>query len=309
MLLPCLYSYLCIVHSYHICIAISEAHNRSEADWVCQWLHTGHLHIEGRKMSKSLKNFISIDEYLQSGLTSSPADDFRIFCLQFKYNTSLTYSPDRIRDAQTFRHKVSQLLSVIETKFSSRSTYNKSLIEDLKRPTNESKDLEKYFQYIKVSIHHHLLNDFDTPSVLSCLSDLISKSYQYLNIIESQQNHPMEPLVAIYTYISKILFTFGLQFVEEKLVFNYNSNNINQLNVKKGEISDEFINLIVNFRSKIRQQTIDSLKNKTTNINESNNSSLKSIMLLCDSLRNDLNSQFNIKIDDLAGNISKWIKK
>lgn len=29
--------------------------------WVNYFLHTGHLHIEGLKMSKSLKNFITID--------------------------------------------------------------------------------------------------------------------------------------------------------------------------------------------------------------------------------------------------------
>ena len=32
--------------------------------WVNYFLHTGHLHIEGLKMSKSLKNFITIEEAL-----------------------------------------------------------------------------------------------------------------------------------------------------------------------------------------------------------------------------------------------------
>lgn len=33
--------------------------------WVNFFLHTGHLHIEGCKMSKSLKNFITIKEALK----------------------------------------------------------------------------------------------------------------------------------------------------------------------------------------------------------------------------------------------------
>ena len=33
--------------------------------WVNYFLHTGHLHIEGLKMSKSLKNFITIDNALE----------------------------------------------------------------------------------------------------------------------------------------------------------------------------------------------------------------------------------------------------
>ena len=38
------------LQAYHNCPA-----------WVNYFLHTGHLHIEGLKMSKSLKNFITID--------------------------------------------------------------------------------------------------------------------------------------------------------------------------------------------------------------------------------------------------------
>jgi len=46
--------------------------------WVPLWLHTGHVHIAGRKMSKSLKNFITVRELLNE----HHPDDLRIFCLQ-----------------------------------------------------------------------------------------------------------------------------------------------------------------------------------------------------------------------------------
>ena len=38
----------------------SQAYHNCPA-WVNYFIHTGHLHIEGLKMSKSLKNFITID--------------------------------------------------------------------------------------------------------------------------------------------------------------------------------------------------------------------------------------------------------
>ncbi|THH17870.1 hypothetical protein EW146_g3010 [Bondarzewia mesenterica] len=43
-------------------MAQSEAYHECGA-WVNYFLHTGHLHIEGLKMSKSLKNFITIDNF------------------------------------------------------------------------------------------------------------------------------------------------------------------------------------------------------------------------------------------------------
>jgi len=44
-------------------IAQSEAFYKSNS-WVKYWFHTGHLNINGLKMSKSLKNFSTIKEYL-----------------------------------------------------------------------------------------------------------------------------------------------------------------------------------------------------------------------------------------------------
>jgi cysteinyl-tRNA synthetase len=45
-------------------IAQSEAYYESD-QWVKYFWHTGHLHIEGLKMSKSLKNFITIKAILK----------------------------------------------------------------------------------------------------------------------------------------------------------------------------------------------------------------------------------------------------
>ena len=54
------------------------------------WLNTqnlGHLHIHGQKMSKSLKNFVSIEDFLKE----YSANDFRMFCLLHKYNANMEY--------------------------------------------------------------------------------------------------------------------------------------------------------------------------------------------------------------------------
>ena len=77
-------------------------------EWIPHWVHTGHLHIEGRKMSKSLKNFISIRHLLESsdalsqqGL-SSPADDFRLWCLGLSgsYRDPATYSDIKMKESK-----------------------------------------------------------------------------------------------------------------------------------------------------------------------------------------------------------------
>ncbi len=80
------------------------------SEWCRHWIHTGHLHIQGRKMSKSLKNFITVREMLKQQGENQPhsggtreagreADIFRIFCLQHKYRGPVTYSDECMANA------------------------------------------------------------------------------------------------------------------------------------------------------------------------------------------------------------------
>ena len=77
--------------------------------WCKCWLHTGHLHIEGRKMSKSLKNFVTVNDYFESGGTS---DDFRIFCLTSRYAATVSYSQAKLADAAQTRASLEGFFSL-----------------------------------------------------------------------------------------------------------------------------------------------------------------------------------------------------
>lgn len=68
-------------------IAQAEAYFGSH-QWVNYFLHTGHLHIEGCKMSKSLKNFVSIRDALRQ---YSPAL-LRVAFLLHSWKDTLDYS-------------------------------------------------------------------------------------------------------------------------------------------------------------------------------------------------------------------------
>jgi len=98
-------------------IAQAEAYHLNESEpgneWIPHWVHTGHLHIDGRKMSKSLKNFVTVKEILSrqdatSSSIESPADDFRLWCLGLSghYRELATYSDARLEEAKATRQKL-----------------------------------------------------------------------------------------------------------------------------------------------------------------------------------------------------------
>ena len=101
--------------AYNSCCKLDN--NTSTGEWIPHWVHTGHLHIKGRKMSKSLKNFITIREMLgdekgsEEGL-SSPSDDFRLWCLCLSgsYRDSTTYSDDIMRQSKAIRGQIVRFL-------------------------------------------------------------------------------------------------------------------------------------------------------------------------------------------------------
>lgn len=101
--------------------------------WVGAWLHAGHVHLAGRKMSKSLKNFVTVEALLRDGAdvhaalaqlgagggadaASSPrggaesayssldsaadrADAFRLYCLSHAYRADVALVPAQLDEA------------------------------------------------------------------------------------------------------------------------------------------------------------------------------------------------------------------
>ena len=77
-------------------IAQSEAY-LDNTQWCNYWFHTGHLHIDGAKMSKSLKNFITIREALKRYSWK----EIRLTFLMHKYTAPMDYGDDNVEHAIT----------------------------------------------------------------------------------------------------------------------------------------------------------------------------------------------------------------
>lgn len=71
-------------------IAQSEAYYECD-QWINYFLHTGHLHIAGKKMSKSLKNFITIKHIL----TEYSARQVRFLFLLHQWDSLMNYTTEK----------------------------------------------------------------------------------------------------------------------------------------------------------------------------------------------------------------------
>ncbi|MBU2496822.1 MAG: cysteine--tRNA ligase [Nanoarchaeota archaeon] len=123
--------------------------------YVKYWIHPTHLIVEGRKMSKSLGNFITIKKALEE----FPAEALRIMFIQTHYKKELNYSKE-----------------TIET---TRAAYER--LKSFQERLNEI-DSRKYDKGLKIIIGKEkkkiltaLDNNFDTPKAFTILMTLIKR--------------------------------------------------------------------------------------------------------------------------------------
>lgn len=138
-------------HGWVAAEAEAQAAGGEEAEvrrWVRAWLHAGHVHLAGRKMSKSLKNFVTVEELLQPGrdihdalrAVASPAsaragggdaspssgsafsslasaadraDAFRLYCLTHSYRSDVALVPAQLDEAAALLLRLRRALRAI----------------------------------------------------------------------------------------------------------------------------------------------------------------------------------------------------
>ncbi|KAL3808681.1 hypothetical protein ACHAXA_009234 [Cyclostephanos tholiformis] len=196
-------------------------------EWIPHWVHTGHLYVKGRKMSKSLKNFITIREMLSSGsgcaadgpgddAWHSPADDFRLWCLGLSgsYRGPSTFGMDRMEEARAIRMGWVRFLvegqeSLVRLQKSLRTVNdddNHNVISNLNRNTStklwgdEELKLFRSVTRSDVACRGALLDDLDGSTFVREISHLAKTGLAYVEAVGGRYNdgdgqqRPEEPL-------------------------------------------------------------------------------------------------------------------
>lgn len=135
--------------------------------WSKFFVHTGHLHIEGLKMSKSLKNFITIKQFLQ-GEDNGP-NVLRMMTLLSKYNKTMNYSEDYTEYSRNELKKIENYIKYMEN-------YNRGDTQSNQKFDANLDELNKFRNTLRI-LEDHLDDDFDTPNALHQLFALIELGY------------------------------------------------------------------------------------------------------------------------------------
>ena len=251
-------------------LAQCEAHSLSQ-QWVNHFWHAGHLNIQGLKMSKSLKNFISIGNVLKH----HSARRLRILFLLQPWDKQMNYSDQSLEEAAaketTLKHFFGTVKSIRRAPRSDTAP---------EKWTQVDRELHAQLEAVRAEVRVALEDNFDYPRVMHSLFALIG----YTNSVLSSQPQPTI-LVKVATYADKILRMFGVMTDQD---FGFQSGGAGN----KEEVIGSYMDAFAAFRTAIRQAAIAG-------------SDSKAILSLCDDVRENIMPELGVMLQDTGGQ-SVW---
>jgi cysteinyl-tRNA synthetase len=139
-------------------IAQSEAALGTE--FARYWLHNGHVKIRGEKMSKSLRNYVNVNEVLED----YPPEVLRVFFAGAHYRSQIDYGPDALDEAAAVWDRFRSFLRVAP-----QAEAGAEVVAAKLRAFGEALD-----------------DDLNTPGAIAALHELVREGHSALERGETQ---------------------------------------------------------------------------------------------------------------------------
>jgi cysteinyl-tRNA synthetase len=206
---------------------------------VRYWMHTGFLNVKGEKMSKSLGNFITINELLEE---YSP-EVFRFFVLSTHYRSPIDFSGEILQQSSQGLKRIYKLIDTINSELDGDTSI--SLDNDFDYIQKLAAVREEFFEAMD--------NDFNTPAAISTIFDLIRDVNRDIH----ESNISKNSLTKLKAIIIEFGYVLGLDFSLEP-------DNEENLEV-------ELLDLLKYVREKLRQnknwELSDEIRDKLNELN------------------------------------------
>ncbi|XP_060768022.1 cysteine--tRNA ligase, cytoplasmic isoform X2 [Neoarius graeffei] len=257
-------------------LAQSEAYFDNDY-WVRYFLHTGHLTIAGCKMSKSLKNFITIKD----ALAKHTARQLRLAFLMHSWKDTLDYSCNTMESAIQYEKFMNEFFlnvkDILRTPTDITGQFEKWEAEEI--------DLNESFYEKKERVHEALCDNIDTRTALEEMRALVGQSNTYMAARKSAKLLPNRMLLqSIAHYLTNMFKTFGAIEGTEPIGFPVGRND---QNVDLESTVMPYLKVLSDFREGVRKIAREQ---KVTEV-----------LQLCDAVRDDILPELGVRLEDHEG--------
>ena len=208
---------------------IAQNHAAFHAGPAHYWMHNNLVTIDGQKMSKTLNNFITLEEFFSGNhqrleQAYSPMT-VRFFMLQAHYRSPLDVSNDALRAAEKGLKRLTNAWEILST-----LDY---------QPGNVDEELDQQIRALGETCYRQMSDDFNTAQVIATLFELSSR----INALHNGQLASGAMTAETFDYLKT---TFSL-FVEQVLGLQAEEAGDSQL-------TDALVHLLIDTRNQARQE-------------------------------------------------------
>ncbi|NXA38685.1 SYCM protein, partial [Eudromia elegans] len=238
-------------------IAQCEVYHQCE-QWGNYFLHSGHLHVKGsrEKMSKSLKNYITIKDFLKK----FSSDQFRMFCLRSRYSSGKNWEGSSRRACLFTRASRVQVSPWCTVEFSDETMEDAKHL--LQAVSSFIKDANAYIKGQLVcdpvredvlwerlagtegAVRAALADDFDTSGAVAAIMDLVHHGNRQLKAVTKETGSPRSSVVygSIVSYIEGFFNALGMSLGEKQVALEGGNS----------ALLSNMVDELVSFRAKVR---------------------------------------------------------
>lgn len=257
-------------------LAQSEAYFENDC-WVRYFLHTGHLTIAGCKMSKSLKNFITIKDALKK----HSARQLRLAFLMHSWKDTLDYSSNTMESALQYEKFLNEFF--LNVKDVLRAPVG--ITGRFEKWEDEESELDRSFQDKKAAVHEALCDNVDTRTVLEEMRALVSQCNLYMAARKAARRRPNRALLeSIALYLTHMLKIFGAIEDESTLGFPVRGPGAS-LDLEATVLP--YLQVLSEFREGVRRIAREQ--------------KVPEVLQLSDALRDDILPELGVRLEDHEG--------
>ncbi|XP_007947463.1 cysteine--tRNA ligase, cytoplasmic [Orycteropus afer afer] len=257
-------------------LAQSEAHFENDC-WVRYFLHTGHLTIAGCKMSKSLKNFITI----QDALRKHSARQLRLAFLMHAWKDTLDYSSNTMESALQYEKFMNEFFLNVKDILRAPVDVTGQFV----KWEEEEAELNKNFYDRKAAVHEALCDNVDTRTVLEEMRALVNQCNLYMASRKAARRRPNRTLLGSVTlYLTHMLKIFGAIEEDSALGFPVGERGAG---VDLEAMVMPYLQALSEFREGVRKVAREK--------------KVPEVLQLSDGLRDDVLPELGVRLEDHEG--------
>ncbi|HNW83156.1 MAG TPA: cysteine--tRNA ligase [bacterium] len=219
---------------------IAQAECATGKPFVKYWVHNGFLTVEGEKMSKSLHNFITVDDALEQ----YHAEVLRYFMLSTQYRTPIDFSMSNLKETEK---KISYFYGTLKTLNQFAKTAAKVVRND------------KATEFIN-EFKEAMDDDFNSAKVVAAMVGL----FKHLNeVLISKKTRPTpEECAGFAEVIKEAGSVLGVLLKDpDKIISEIKEIQLKRYGISRSEI-DQLIEKRKNFRAEKNFESADKMRDE-----------------------------------------------